>query len=310
MKRKLIKQGGGGCVIYVPKKWLDFNNLKAGNELDIKEEENSLILNPDEKDNKIKKIEINLPEKENNYYSFLGALYRACYDEIKLKYNDSKIISVLEKNLNKFYGFELFDITEKYCIIKNIFEIQSPDVKQYFKKMIHMLNTIHSLVIDDINNNKFTSKHEIEDMRSNLLKQRNLIQRVINKNKLLDFSNFPFLRISNYIWDVSRNYSYLYTKLITKKKITTKSKQVLEDINDYFKLTFNNLDKHDFAKTRRSFEKIYKNIMLLNNEYTPYFLGMLLSIESCNSDIYILNMHLNWFMQLLSQEKNLPLCLY
>jgi hypothetical protein len=37
---------------------------------------------------------------------------------------------------------------------------------------------------------------------------------------------------------------------------------------------------------------------------------MLLSIESCNSDIYILNMHLNWFMQLLSQEKNLPLCLY
>ena len=292
MKRKLIKQGGGGCVVYVPKKWLDFHNLKAGDELNIEEEENGLLLNSHKKESNIKRITVPLPDKEENYYSFLGALYRAGYDEIRLQYSNSKVISIVERNLNKFYGFELFDITDKYCIVKNIFQVKDYEIKQYFKKMIHMMNTIHSLVLQDIKIKKFNSGHELEDMRSNLLKQRNLIQRIITKHKLLDNSNFPFLRIANYIWDVSRNYSYFYKQLSKEKKISKESVDLLEGINVYFRETFTNIDKHDFTKARRTFENLYSIMSRLKKDYNTYFLGMLLSIESCNSDIYILNLHL------------------
>ena len=43
MKRKLIKQGGGGgLTIYLPKKWIDENKLEQSNEIEITTIDNTL----------------------------------------------------------------------------------------------------------------------------------------------------------------------------------------------------------------------------------------------------------------------------
>jgi len=45
MRRKIISQGGGkGLTLYLPKKWADERNIKGGDEIEIEENLNSLII--------------------------------------------------------------------------------------------------------------------------------------------------------------------------------------------------------------------------------------------------------------------------
>jgi len=45
MKRKLIKQGGGnGLTFYIPKKWADARGLNGGDEVEIAEVDNGLLV--------------------------------------------------------------------------------------------------------------------------------------------------------------------------------------------------------------------------------------------------------------------------
>ena len=65
MRRKLIKQGLGGLTFYVPKKWSERLNLKPGDEIDVEEDGNTLMITP-EKIIKNEKITINTTEMNDN----------------------------------------------------------------------------------------------------------------------------------------------------------------------------------------------------------------------------------------------------
>ena len=49
MKRKIIKQGHNTLTITLPNKWAQRLNLKAGDEVDLVEKENSILINSEEK---------------------------------------------------------------------------------------------------------------------------------------------------------------------------------------------------------------------------------------------------------------------
>ena len=49
MKRKIIKQGHNTLTVTLPSDWVKKLNLKSGDEIDVLENENSLILNGFEK---------------------------------------------------------------------------------------------------------------------------------------------------------------------------------------------------------------------------------------------------------------------
>ena len=75
MKRKLIKQGGGGYTIYLPKKWVDKKGLKEGNQVDVQETETSLIIGSPVKGKKEISIEIT-EENRTNIRNILTHIYR------------------------------------------------------------------------------------------------------------------------------------------------------------------------------------------------------------------------------------------
>ncbi len=285
MRRKLISQGCGGSVIYVPKKWLDSHNLKPGDDIIITEEDNKLILTQ-EKLNTKKTAHLRIDREHSDYKSLIGSFYRVGYDEIKLKFNKPPIWKKIEKNLQSFYGLEIFDIADDSCTIRNIFSIEYTDLEMYLTKMIHIVNTIHSTIVEDIENNKFDNLSLIDELRINLLKQRYLIQRTILKDKLFDPANFSLYRISNYLWDIVRSYYYMY-KVVNNIKKYKQLKETLLKVNSYFRLTFQNNATYDLKKCREEFDLIYSDLANKNNLYVPYLMSIIMSIESCNSDIYV-----------------------
>ena len=111
MKRKLIKQGGYGLTFYVPKKWIDAKHLNAGDEIEVTEEEDKLILEVGKAKKEIRKVEITVgAENFNTYRSLIGGLYRSGYDEIHVHFSDKESVSELQKTADALYGFEIFEI--------------------------------------------------------------------------------------------------------------------------------------------------------------------------------------------------------
>ena len=83
MERKLIKQGGGGLTIYVPKKWIDTRKLKEGDEVSIIEKENSLLISAVKKKEESSEITINDKNKKD-LIPIITHLYRAGIDKIPI----------------------------------------------------------------------------------------------------------------------------------------------------------------------------------------------------------------------------------
>jgi len=295
MKRKLIKQGGGGLTFYVPKKWTDLNKLEPGDELEIQEEDNKLLVNVSGKKKQPKATTITLePGHYNEFRSIIGGLYREGYDLIRVKYNDSKVLDELQKTVDSLYGFEVFDMDEKSCTIKGIYQEEATEVKAHFKRIIHSLNVMQSTIGEDIEKKEFDSKREILQYRNNVLKQRDIITRTIVQRKLLTKEHFPYYQMSFNLWNIARNYNFIYLHLIRKKKISKQSLKFLKETEKLFNDTFHDTKKVNTLVTHRKYIENLKNGIGLmegknNSLVISYCLNILQLIQACNSQILLLN---------------------
>ena len=117
MKRKLIKQGMGALTITLPRSWISKYELKSGDEVEVDEQEKTLLLRLDGKSDILRKTEISIDNFDQVLiWRFFTGVYRSGYDEIILRFSD----------IEKFYEVELssFGILEKKIKIRTIEVIQ------------------------------------------------------------------------------------------------------------------------------------------------------------------------------------------
>ncbi|MBW2998574.1 hypothetical protein KY321_03460 [Candidatus Woesearchaeota archaeon] len=298
MRRKLIKQGKGALTVSLPKEWVDFNKLKSGHEVDILDVDNTLMVNSDSV-NIVNETSISLKKQTPGAFrSLIGSLYRGGYDVIHVEFSDAKVIPNLQRAVDSLYGFEIFDIKEESCVIKSIYDGESTDIVSHIKRIIYTIKMIQGIVYDDIKNKSFNSKEEILQFRNNILKQRDLILRIIKEKKLLDNKHFPYYNVVISLWQVTRFYYYLYTGLNSKLKFDEFDLDLLEKVEKYFKKSFDkftNLKSSDFVKRNDVYQKV-KNESLdflkeqrCNPLISSFCSNIVFSIQFADSSIYLLN---------------------
>jgi phosphate uptake regulator len=293
MQRKLVKQGKGALTLSLPKKWLDSHNLEAGDEMNIDEETHSLTLSTTKKKATTKSINITLEEGSfNSFRSILGGLYRGGYDQIKVTYKTPKAITLLQKAVDSLYGFEIFDIDEKSCTIKGIYQEEVPEIESYVRKSIHTIKVMQDMIEEDLQKKKYDSKKEIFQLRNNVLKQRDLIIRIIVQNKLLEKETFPYYQISVNLWNIARNYYNLYDSL---DKVSNKKIEYFKETNKMFTKFFYSINKDeplDIHKQYRNLSNKGKELMKTKEAslFISYCLNILMSIQSSNSSVLLINL--------------------
>ena len=126
---KLIKQGGGGFTIYLPKKWVDENKLSKGDNLDVTVSGKELIIGP-KATNKKSEIETKLTNSsETSIRTLITNVYRTGYDRVKIFFNTEDQFKILQKIIKtRLIGFEVIKKEKDFCIIENITE---PSVDQF-----------------------------------------------------------------------------------------------------------------------------------------------------------------------------------
>ncbi len=95
MKRKVIRQGGGGLTMYLPKAWTEQRKLRPGDELEVLEDGDELVISARGADMRSREIDVS-GQNKSRVRTALSAAYRRGYDEIVLVGSGLSLSSIEE----------------------------------------------------------------------------------------------------------------------------------------------------------------------------------------------------------------------
>ena len=251
IKRKVIQIANSTQLISLPRKWSIKYGIKKGNEIEVEEQGNTIILRTDT--HEIEKREIDAEKFGLMLSRCIFALYKQGIDEIKINFNDKSTLKVIQNSLGKeTVGYEIIDQGENYCVIKNVtgnLEDFHSILRRTFLILINMAN-------DSLNNIK---KQDFAHLRSvAFLEESNnrfttTCRRMLNKKGTTEFKYIgPIYYILEELENIADQYKYLcnYLYNLNEKKIKINSEviAIFESTNNLLKNFYEVFYKFDEKK--------------------------------------------------------------
>lgn len=236
MERKIIRQGGGGYTVYLPKKWVTGKGLKEGDLIGVEESKNNLIFSTEVRKKKEKTIRITLENKED-IEVILTHLYRRGFDTIHLEGLDREFNKKVKKIVEDLLlGFEITSKTENKCTIENISEPTGQKYEALLTKVFLIIQEIQDLVIEDLESGKFQNIEEVKDSKKNGDKFLLFCRRILTKEKQELDATIEWEMLT-FLMHINHSYFYLYDYL-KDNKIQDKQEvlSLLRALKDYFSL--------------------------------------------------------------------------
>ena len=275
MKRKLVKQGAATMMISLPAKWIKQFNLKKGDEIDLEESGDNLVISKDRKKTK-KQIRINITdENRKDILVILTHLYRKGFDIITIEGINPKLLNEIKTIVNELLlGFEITEREDAKCRIENISEPTEQKYDSLLRRIFLIIKETHNIVVEDFQKNEFSHLDEIVDLRKQQDKFILFCRRALKheKDPIVSWELLTFLM------HIEHAYHYLY-KYASENKII-KSKEtinLLEKLGDYLQLYYD-------AYFKRDINKIHK----INNLRKEHHFGKCLKlIEKCRNPVIV-----------------------
>ncbi len=240
MKRKIISLGKRTAVTTLPSVWLREHKLQAGDSLDVEEHGNWLSLSIiGQKKESFK--EDNIQELASMTDRYIGALYKAGYDKIKLKVK-KKQIPIIQLTLEKTcVGLEIVKTTDTEVFIQKIANLENIDVENLIKRMFFTLQSTAQdflLALYTKKNEDFISVIKKDDQTNRLA---DTIRRHLNKEQK-DPLNYALAEQLENIGDWYKNKAREKDLNISQDKLK-KLNEIIELLYDlYFAFTLEKLE--------------------------------------------------------------------
>lgn len=255
MQRKLIKQGGGGYTIYLPKKWVSENGFDKGAELHIKESGRNLIISPtaiDIKSETTIKLE-NLTE--SSIRTLITNTYRAGYDKITVQFHSDGQFKILQKTIKtKLIGFDVIKKEANYCTVENITEPSYDQFENLLKKMFMNIEELFEITSGKLGIREMNESDDFEEVEERILKYDNFCRRAITKRKLIDQRSEFFWTFLAIVIHGNRELYHLNKLIVKKAKYPSKIVCLFEKTHEIFKL----LEKAYFERDVSLLSKIHE----------------------------------------------------
>lgn len=177
MKRKVVKHGSATLTISIPSKWAKKFAVRSGDELDIDEEDGSLIIKSPAFHESVKETAIDLGQMSVLGRRCLIALFKGGCDTIRISYPDSQVFNeVVMPTLNEFIGFEIMQQSDKHCVIKEISGLtDNTELDSLIRRMFLLIVSL----ADDCASAIESGNHELLN---------DLISRDVTINRVANFS--------------------------------------------------------------------------------------------------------------------------
>lgn len=279
-KRKLIRQGGGGLTIYVPKKWIDKNELNSGQLIDVDEEENILKLSVRGSKINIKEKEITIKDEDSpRIRTMLSSLYRRGYDKITLNSKNPIPFVEINKIIDSLMGFVVVEQSSKKVVVKNLMSENFEETPNIINKMFITTKYFMSEMIGYLKNNEM-KEIELRELKTSIIRLRDYCQRMIHISNFDKDKRYEYYNLIYIIEKISGNFIDFLRYRTLKKidiELLEKSLQLFsESYKIYSEKKFENAVK--FNKKTSNFKKeVHKS---KNNTLLPVIAENIYALSS------------------------------
>jgi len=289
MKRSVIQIANSTQLVSLPRKWAVHHNIQKGDELDIKEEGNKIIVTTDSISKKETK-EIDVTNLEPMILRCIVALYKKGVDEIKVIFNKPELVTSVQRLIGKeAVGFEITDQGKNYCIIKHV-SGELEDFDPVLRRTFLLLLSMASRSYDAIKEGKFEQLKNIAFLEEANNRFTTSCRRFLNKKGYKNHRVIgPLYYIVEDLENLADQYKYLCMHLykLKGKKITLDKnileiyKRINQLLKSYYEIFYKFDDKSvaEIGKERKELvDKIFKLIETNKDPYNFIVLHYLMTI--------------------------------
>jgi phosphate uptake regulator len=176
MRRKLIQHGPASLVVTLPHKWITAHKLKKGEEIEMTQERNRLVISLAGMPVK-KRLTIDL-SGTRFLQRHLNIAYIQGYDEIELKKDKRTDYSEIRKAAAGLIGFQVIDQDGSRLLIRSLSEAIH-EVDSVVRRLFHLFQAIAELAM--LQARKGGQEKEIAEMNSMVDSLRFFCLRRINR---------------------------------------------------------------------------------------------------------------------------------
>jgi phosphate uptake regulator len=268
MKRKLVRQGPQSLVVSLPSSWLKKNHLEKGNDVEIVEISNNLVVSGKEVvEKKIKEdYVLNIDEMDDYLIKrYLTVLYTQGYEEIVVTFSKKELMLLKKKKkvgvekfiselTHRFIGMEVLT-AEKNRIVLKCFTALSPEELNSVQRRIFLLilNFMRNIFDKEFNRNL---------AHDNIAKFINYFFRILNASPEASLKDkellYSFFTVQDKLSDYLRHIHYE----VHKNKISKRTKEFVKEVFDLYEEMYKLFYK--FKDIHRVVEKRYELVRRLS----------------------------------------------
>ena len=238
MRRKIVKQGAATLTISLPSKWVQRYALQNGDDLEVNEQNNSLVIKTD-KNQGIQEKTIDISNLNPIINRAIVAAYQQGYDEIKLT-------GKLENNfdvrpiLNQLMGLEIVEQINESIVLKDLTATNSTEFENIYRRMFLILKQIIEDGTNELASGNMENLTKLVERDIEINKLSHLSLRLLNKRGHEDHQKIPmlFLVISR-VEEVADNYAKLFKNVIQNKLVLNKNAvDIYKEISNVYTLCY------------------------------------------------------------------------
>lgn len=234
MKRKVVQQGASTLMVSLPSKWARNFNLIKGDEVEIEEFNDKLVLT-------VKPLKANretilsfTSEIESAIRVAIINAYRAGYDIIKINFENERQYNIIQQVVNEYtLGLEITKKIQNSCRLENITE---PSEKQFDILFSKIFDGVSLMIQDTENRLKDPSYHfDYEPQMIRTHKYDNFCRRVMARQGLLGGKASFYWNFLSILVHCPRELYHL-NKYLDKNKVKYANAKLFEKFNELLML--------------------------------------------------------------------------
>jgi len=152
MERQVMKQGPSTLVVSLPSAWAKKQGVRKGDRLHIEESGKALLLSLQPRKDQ-SKIVVNVAKTLPMTHRIIGALYRAGYDEMEVKYSNGEEAAAILEAAHVMTGHAVIRHEKNIIVIKQLAVADEDSFPAVLRKCFHVLLDMAQDTVDALQRN-------------------------------------------------------------------------------------------------------------------------------------------------------------
>lgn len=192
MRRKVIQIADSTQLVSIPRKWALSHGIKKGDELDVEEVGSTIVISTEHK-NVTRRISINIGNMDRDSLLYaIRAAYTQGFDEITLTFDNNQTedfrrkktvntLDVINQEVSRLNGVEVFSQTKNSCIIKSISIDTEREFDNLFNRILYLVRETMGEYLDAYENGRKDALPNIESKHDLISKFVYYCERILSK---------------------------------------------------------------------------------------------------------------------------------